>query len=250
MDSATAANLGLRAALVTGATSGIGWHLALQLADAGVHVLALGRNRHKLADLVRRAPQVRAMEGDLADVASLPGLAMRISAAAPDLNCVIHNAGIQHNVRIDDAGYDLRAIEDELHTNLLAPIALTRALLPALQSRERSWIVHVSSGLAYAPKRTSAVYSASKAALHLFGAALRQQLRGTSVRVLEAVMPLVDTPMTEGRGRAKLPPDEAAAALLAGLSRPGGVFHIGQAKALPVLRRVAPGLLARLMSAA
>ena len=71
----------------------------------------------------------------------------------------------------------------------------------------------------------------------------------SSVRVLEAVMPLVDTPMTEGRGRRKLPADEAAAARLAGLWHPGGVFHIGQARALPILRRVAPSLLARLMSA-
>ena len=145
LDTAAAAHLGRRAALVTGATSGIGWHLALQLADAGVRVVALGRNRRKLAELARLSPCIRAMEADLADVASLPGIAIRISAAAPDLNCVIHNAGIQHNVRIDDEDYGLPAIKEEIDTNLLAPIALTRALLPALQSRQRSWVVHVET---------------------------------------------------------------------------------------------------------
>jgi uncharacterized oxidoreductase len=250
MNPATAAALGLRAALVTGATSGIGWHLALQLADAGVHVVVVGRSASRLAELARLRPCISPLQADLADAGSLRALAERISAEAPELNCLIHNAAIQHNVRMDDAGYDLDAIEQEIDTNLLAPIALTHALLPALQLRERSWIVHLSSGLAYAPKRTSAVYSASKAALHLFGDALREQLRGSSVRVLEVVMPLVDTPMTHGRGRSKLAPDKAAAALLAGLSHPGGVVHVGQAKALPVLRRVAPGLLARVMRAA
>ncbi len=91
------------------------------------------------------------------------------------------------------------------------------------------------------------MYSATKAGLHLFTQALRVQLRGSSVRVVEAVVPLVDTPMTQGRGTGKMSAAQAARHIIAGIRSGQPDIWVGKARALPVLQRWAPGLLQQLM---
>ena len=183
--------------LITGATAGIGRELALQLAQAGVPVLALGRNVQSLQALQDSSPRIATVVCDLSDVASLPDHAAQWVALYPDLACVIHNAGVQDIVRMDDAGYGAGQLRQEVDINLVAPMVLTQALLPHLQSKQQACVVNITSGMGFAPKRTSAVYSATKAGLHLFSEALRAQLEGSTVRVVEAVMPMVDTAMSQ-----------------------------------------------------
>jgi uncharacterized oxidoreductase len=233
--------------LVTGATAGIGQALALQLAQAGVPVLALGRNAQRLQALQDSHALIATVVCDLADVASLPAQVAQWVALYPDLACVIHNAGVQDNVRMDDAGYGVEQLRTEVDINLVAPMVLTQALLPHLQSKQRAWVVNITSGLGFVPKRTSAVYSATKAGLHLFSEGLRVQLQGSSVRVVEAVMPLVDTGMTQGRGTGKISPAQAASEVIAGLRKGHPVVWVGKARAVPLLQRLAPGVLARIM---
>ena len=233
--------------LVTGATSGLGLALTTQLVQAGVPVLALGRSAERLAELSRRLPQVQTILADLSALDALPALAADLMQRHPDLACVIHNAGVQEQLRLDDAGYGAAQIRAEMDINLLAPMLLTQALLPHLQTKQQAWVLNVGSGLGLVPKSTAAVYSASKAGLHLFSQALRVQLRGSSVRVLHAVLPLVDTAMTAGRGRNKMSANEAARQLLAGLWVGREDIWVGHARALPWLQRIAPGVLARIM---
>ena len=87
---------------------------------------------------------------------------------------LVNNAGIQHDLRVDDAGYSAQDMRAEVEINLLAPMALTRALLPHLQAQQRAWVVNVGSVLGSCPKRTAAVYSATKAGLDLFTQALQE----------------------------------------------------------------------------
>lgn len=233
--------------IVTGASSGIGRALALHLASLGVPVVALGRDAVRLQSLAAQHLPIHVWPADLARIGEIDALAQQIVARFPDVGVIIHNAGIQHDLRMDDAGYGSADIQQEVDVNLVAPIALTRALLPHLQGRHQACVVNVTSALAHAPKRTAAVYSATKAGLRLFTQALRVQLRGSSVRVVDAVMPLVDTPMTQGRGRGKLPAGQAAQALVAGLIAGRSEIHIGKARWVPALQRWAPGLLARIL---
>ncbi len=233
--------------VVTGATSGIGRALAIRLAESGVPVIAIGRNQDLLGELASRNELITALAADLGQPDALPGLARRLVSEHPDLGCLINNAGIQCDLRMDDAGYDDRQLRGEVDVNLVAPLLLTQALLPHFQRRPVSWVVNLTSGLGYVPKRTAAVYSATKAGLHLFTQALRVQMQGSAVRVAEVVMPLVDTPMTEGRGRGKLSADRAARELIAGLNAGRLDIRVGRARALPSLQRWAPGLLARIM---
>lgn len=233
--------------LVTGATAGIGQALALQLAQAGVPVLALGRDEQRLKALQHSHSLIATVVCDLAYVASLPAQAAQWVMRYPDLACVIHNAGVQDNVRMDDAGYGAAQLRQEVDINLIAPMVLTQALLPHLQSKQQAWVVNITSGLGFVPKRTAAVYSATKAGLHLFSEGLRVQLQGSSVRVVEAVMPLVDTAMSHGRGTGKISPAQAASEVIAGLHKGTPVVWVGKARAVPLLQRFAPSVLARIM---
>ena len=233
--------------MVTGGSSGIGRALVAQLRSAGVTVVAIGRSEARLATLAREVPGTHVMAGDLSRPEELPALAVRLVAAHPTVGCVINNAGMQHSVRFDDVDYTVRDIIGELATNLAAPLVLTRALLSHLQAQPSACVINVTSGLGFVPKGTAAVYSASKAGLHLFSQALRVQLATTNVRVVEAVMPLVDTPMTAGRGRRKLAPADAARQLLDGVRAGRDDVYVGPARMLPLLQRWAPGVLARVM---
>lgn len=247
LDQTPAAAPRLPTTIVTGATSGIGRALALQLAEAGIRVIALGRNREALRTLAAESDRIATYAVDLGEIEALPALAARIVAEHPDTGCLIHNAGMQADLRLDDLRCDSGLIRHEVDVNLVAPMVLTRVLLPHLQAQPAALIVNVTSGLGYAPKRTAAVYSATKAGLHLFTRALRLQLQGSALRVVEAVMPLVDTPMTAGRGRGKLPAAQAARQLIEGLHAGRRDIHVGKARWLPWLQRWAPGVLAHVL---
>lgn len=247
LDQTSAAVPWLPTTIVTGATSGIGRALALQLAEAGIRVIALGRNRDALRALAAGSDRVSTYAVDLRAIDALPALAARIVAEHPDTGCLINNAGMQSDLRIDDVHCDSGLIRREVDVNLVAPMVLTRALLPHLQARPAAWVVNVTSGLGYAPKRTAAVYSATKAGLHLFTRAMRVQMQGSTLRVVEAVMPLVDTPMTAGRGHGKLSAAQAARQLMEGLRAGRPDIYVGKARWLPWLQRWAPGVLAQIL---
>ncbi len=236
--------------LVTGASSGLGWCLALQLARAGTPVIALARDQARLSALVEAAGPMASVSTwvhDLKGVAELPDLVRALLDRHPDLACVIHNAGVQHDRLMADEGYGSEDIWDELTLNLGVPMLLTHLLLPHLRGRPQARIVNITSGLAYAPKPSAAVYAASKAGLSMFSKALRLQLAGSTVDLSEVVLPLVDTPMTAGRGRNKMPAEVAASAVLDDLQAGRQTVFVGLAKAIPVLQRWMPGLLLRLM---
>ncbi len=133
---------------------------------------------------------------DQSDPASITRLAAELRDSHPRLNVVINNAGI---MRTEDllAG-DTAPAEAIVEVNLLGPIRLTAALLPALLTQPDAAILNVTSALAFVPKVIAPTYSATKAALHSYTQSLRHQLRGTSVRVVEIIPPRVETEMQHG----------------------------------------------------
>lgn len=234
-------------AIVTGASSGIGFEIALQLAQSGVPVAAIARDGARLHSLAVRHALIDPLVADLADLDAIVPLVHRIRERHRAIGCLINNAGVQCQQRFDDVDYTAAQIRQEIDVNLTAPVLLTHALLPQLRAQESACVVNLGSVLAYAPKHHAAVYSATKAGLHLFSEALRVQLQGTGVRVIEAVMPLVDTPMTQGRGRGKISAEQAARALIDGMNTGQPMVWIGKARAIRVLKRWAPGLLQRML---
>lgn len=108
-------------------------------------------------------------------------------------------------------------------------------------------IVNVGSALACYPKTTSAIYSATKAGLRMFSDALRVQYEDTSVSVVDVVLPIVDTPMTAGRGRGKISAAAAATAIVRALEPGKARIHVGKAKLLRLLQFMAPPVAAAII---
>ena len=115
------------------------------------------------------------------------------------IDVLINNAGMGANHDFRLAPPDPENDERTLWLNLHAPIRLIVRLMPVLRTRPEAMIVNVTSGLAIAPNAGAPVYCATKAALRSYTMALRGQLKGTGVHVLEALPPMVDTQMTAGR---------------------------------------------------
>ncbi|MFZ6873959.1 SDR family NAD(P)-dependent oxidoreductase [Undibacterium sp. Di27W] len=233
--------------LITGASAGIGRALAVALAQQGAHVIAWGRNAERLQELTASHPNIQVQVVDLTQVAQLEQTVATLLSHMT-IDCLINNAGIQHAKQLLDADYGLPDIMAEVSTNLLAPIELTRLLLPHLLTRPQARVLMMSSGLALMPKAESAVYCATKAAIHSLSEGLQLQLQASQVTVTECILPLVDTAMTAGRGRGKIMPAQAAGEIVLALQQPARpMLYVGKSRLLPFLLRFAPYILRRIL---
>lgn len=235
--------LAKRKVLVTGATTGIGAAMTDQLLAIGCHVVACGRRESAIADLAKR-PGVTAIRTDLGKEEDVRRLADIIKREHSELSVLIHNAGIQHEVKIagTDAERLIALATAESRLNFEAPVFLTLLLMEHLAKHREAAVVNITSPLAMAPKRSSPFYGATKAALRTFTKSLRYQLKQDhpNIAVIEAQPPLVDTEMTRGRGRGKISPQEAAAGILRGIESGEREIHVGKAKILYALSRTVP----------
>ncbi|GGT05584.1 SDR family NAD(P)-dependent oxidoreductase [Streptomyces chromofuscus] len=134
--------------LITGATSGLGRYVAFALVRSGHRVLVHGRDPGRTERLVAELRAEGTAEGfaaDLASPAEVRELGARDSEAHPELDVLINNAGVGSGPR--GAARELSADGHELRlaVNSLAPVALTRALLPVLRANAPARIVNVGS---------------------------------------------------------------------------------------------------------
>lgn len=183
--------------LITGGGSGIGAALAQRFHDAGNVVIVAGRRREALVQTIAGRADMHAIELDVTSTATIADFARRLVADFPAVNVVINNAGIMRMERLD-AARDLADAEATVTTNLLGPIRLIDALIDHLVAREDAAIVNVSSGLGFVPLVGAPTYDATKAAIHAYTVALREQLAGR-VEVIELVPPAVQTGLTPGQ---------------------------------------------------
>jgi uncharacterized oxidoreductase len=180
--------------LITGGGSGIGAALAHEFHAAGNQVIIAGRRRGALDAVVAAHPGMAAMVLDMADPAAITAFASQLVADFPALDAVLLNAGIM----VAEEKIDLAIAEATIATNLLGPIRLAHALLPHLEARPAATILTVSSGLAFVPLAATPTYSATKAAIHSWSLSMREQLKDTSVEVVEIVPPGVQTDLMPG----------------------------------------------------
>jgi uncharacterized oxidoreductase len=176
---------------ITGGGSGIGRALAEALHKRGNKVIISGRRKGHLDAVVKANSGIEAIELDIADPESIKATAKKLIREHPDLNVLINNAGIMEP---DQAAgiIDDKLLVSTVATNFLGPIRLTSALVDQLKSR-RGVILYNTSVLAFVPLAMTAVYSATKAALHSYALSQRFLLRDSGVRVLEVAPPWVRT---------------------------------------------------------
>lgn len=188
--------------LITGGGSGIGRALAEAFQAEGNRVVTAGRRKTMLDETIAANPGMKAAVLDIENEDAIQRFAQQIKKEYPELNVVIHNAGIMRPESLEDgATADAEAM---VATNLLGPIRLTAALLPLLKKQPKAAVMTVSSGLAFVPWAMTPTYCATKAAIHSYTQSLRYQLRDTSVQVLELIPPYVQTELM-GPGQAKDP---------------------------------------------
>jgi short-subunit dehydrogenase len=176
--------------MVTGASSGIGEAFAERLAREQWDVVVVARRRERLEELADRLTSehdvsVRVIEADLSDVPQLTALAAE--ATDMGLELLVNNAALAHYMPFAELPPESAHALVEL--NVLAPVLLTRSVLPGMVDRGAGGIVNVASLLAFSggwqgpqlPRR--AVYAASKAFLVTFTQVLASELQETGVRV-------------------------------------------------------------------
>lgn len=225
--------------VLTGGTSGIGAAMLEMLLAAGHQVIVLARRSSQLEP----RHGMEAINLDLSDTVAVRQAAADILARHPDIAVLINNAAVQHPNVFTDPNLDLQQMEAEIAINLVAPVQLTHALLPSLRKRgSGAAIVNISSGLAFFPKQKTTLYCATKAAIHSLSQSLRYQLEAEGVAVIEAILPIVETPMTVGRGVGKISAHHAADAILKGIRKGQKEIFIGKAKLIPFFTRFAPGI--------
>jgi uncharacterized oxidoreductase len=179
--------------LITGGGSGIGRALAEAFHQRGNRVIIAGRRLGHLEAVAKSNPGMAVATVDLTDADDIKRFGATISSEYPQLNAVIHCAGIMQTEDWSANGVDLAAAETMIATNLLAPLRLTAALLPVLRTHSNAAILTVSSGLAFLPLASTPTYSATKAAIHSFTESLRYQLKDVGVEVIEIAPPYVQT---------------------------------------------------------
>ena len=177
---------------ITGGGTGIGRGLGEALHKLGNKVIISGRRKEHLNATTKANPGMESVELDIADPANIAAVAKKLITDYPALNVLINNAGI---MLIDDAAVkiDDQLLTSTVTTNLLGPIRLTSALIEHLKKQAKAAVIYNTSALAFVPLALTAVYSATKAALHSYVLSQRYKLKATSVSVLEIAPPWVQT---------------------------------------------------------
>ncbi|MFB7474837.1 SDR family oxidoreductase [Kitasatospora sp. NPDC056184] len=165
--------------LITGAGSGIGAVLAERLAERGDELWLLARDARRAAELRERFPGARTLVGDLGDPGKL-SWAFGHQALPVELDSLLHVAGTVELGPVGDL--PVKAWQDTLNVNLVAPAELTRLLLPSVRL-VKGHVVFVNSGAGLRASAEWSAYAASKHGLKALADALRLEEHGNGVRV-------------------------------------------------------------------
>lgn len=232
------------AALVTGASSGIGTALARGLAARGLDLVLVARRADRLTALASELSdefdvRCATVPADLTDEVALRGLPKRVAATGLEVGLLINNAGTGYYGSVADGDADDAARMVDL--NCKAPVFLTHQFLPAMQKRNKGAVLFVGSTASFVSTPYCATYGASKAFNLAFAEALWAELLPTGIDVLALCPGYTSTEFQTVAGSANMP-------RLGGVHRPEDVaeaalHYLGQGPSL------VPGLMDRLLLA-
>lgn len=189
--------------MITGASSGIGKGLALDIAARGARLGLLARRQNLLDEIVDAVKgRAVAVTADVRDAKAMKAAADRIRAELGPIDMLIANAGIGTSKHV--AQLDPDHVANVIGINVLGAANSVAAVVPQMVERGEGQLVAISSLAAYRGLAKSAAYCASKAALSAYFESMRIDLRGTGVGVTIIHPGFIKTPLTAGRD-AKMP---------------------------------------------
>ncbi|ETI21995.1 hypothetical protein G647_06065 [Cladophialophora carrionii CBS 160.54] len=190
--------------LLVGATAGIGAAIGDRLIREGAKVIAVGRRQERLDAFVEKhgKDKASAIQFDISERCNIDQFVQNVTNSYPDLDCVFLNAGVQSPIDLaKPEKVDLAAFHSEVEVNFSSFVDLTMKFLPFLRGKEtETSFIFTGSNLAIVPAALLPAYSASKAALNVFVLCLREQLRNSSVQVIELSPPPVQTELHDYMG--------------------------------------------------
>mgnify|MGYP000648255633 CR=1 FL=1 len=169
-------------ALVTGASSGIGRAMALQLADAGTALVVVARDEQRLNELAAEVDvECEVLGADLADPVAVERVAERLAATDDAIDLLVNNAGFGVTGKVGDQ--PVGSQQGMIDVNVSALVHLSHAAAIAMADRSKGQILNVSSVAGWLVAPTSATYAASKAFVTSFSQSLHEELQGSGVGV-------------------------------------------------------------------
>lgn len=185
----------MKAAIITGAGSGIGKATALEFSKAGYFVYLLGRNKEKLEETALYCKAGARRYGlDLASEEQILKVSTDIlSHQDTKIEILVNNAGIFERHGATEEG--LAPWRRQFETNLFGAISLTQKFIPHFQKQKQGSIVNVSSTLGLRPSTGMSAYSATKAALNSWSQCMALELAPAGIRVNVVAPGLVETPI-------------------------------------------------------
>lgn len=193
-----ARSLAGQVAVVTGASSGIGWELARQLAAEGCRVGLVARREKPLVELqmliADAGGSAAVAVADVGERHQVEAAFGQIREQLGPVDLVIANAGVGKPTQLDPV--NIADVEEMIRINVMGVIYTLSTALPEMLARKSGHLVAVSSLAGYRSLPGESAYCASKAAVNAYLDGLRIHLRGSGVRVTTACPGFVKTPMT------------------------------------------------------
>lgn len=248
---------------ITGASSGIGEALAHAFAREGARLVISSRRPEEL-ERVRRACERPddhlVVPLDLSRVDTLPLAVGEVLARRGHVDVLVNNGGVSQRALAKDASLEIeRAL---MEVNYFGPVALTKALLPAMLQRGAGHIVVVSSVMGYVGTPGRSTYAAAKHALHGWFDSLRAEVWRSGLRVTIACPGYVATAVsdnavgprgerhgkTDGTHREAISPAQCAAAIVRGVAAGREEVYVGGREVFGIyLKRFTPWLFSRMV---
>ena len=251
-------NIKGKTAFITGASRGIGRAIALELARQGIHhLLLVARDRQKLANVAAEITQmgvkVTTLSLDLTQPSSINIAIAQAWRTHRPIHLLVNCAGVAHQAPFLETR--LTQVEEEISTNILGMMTITRLMAKRMANQQEGTIVNVSSLMGKVAAPTMSTYSATKFAIIGFTQALRSELAGHNIKVVALLPTLTDTEMTRQlklfRWVMPMTPEKVARTLVTGLYKNSGEILVGWQSYLAVwCQLIFPRLMQRILAVA
>lgn len=221
--------LNKKVAVITGASSGIGKGIALKLSNEGATVVLVARDEKKLDQVSTELRKAGAKNYEIisADVTNREDIDRAVQQAIEEfgkVDILVNSAGQMKSSAITEG--EVQAWDDMIDVNLKGTLYAINAVMPHFQQQQSGHIVNIASISGFEVTKSSALYTATKAAVHAITQGLEKELAKTGIRSTSISPGMVDTAMTSDTdwgSRKMLEPKDIANAVVYALTQPSHV---------------------------